>query len=270
MSGCSYVNYNRLPFKNQYFGLKYFYDLCYINKKRNGVRNMNERLKEVELKLKHMKLLYKERKIPHSYYENSLRDLHYRYDRYQNEHGIHGLSEWDVFWLKDVFEARFFDIGVLRFQIFEMDHALIERSDYDYMPLSDAIKKRFPEGQFYLNVHIVKDANLEPGLVSASFEEARVFFKTYFSEMTFDYFICRTWLLDESLEHLLPPTSNILAFRNQFEILTRNYHKGHPLLRIYGSDDLDEIAQMDHQSSLQKKAYLHADTLGVSFGCIPF
>lgn len=231
---------------------------------------MEERLFEVKKRLENMRLLYKERNIPDSYLNASLSDLHYRYDRFEKKHGYHGLSEWDLRWLEDVFEAKFFDIGVLRFQISVMDYAAIERSDYDYMPLSDDIKQRLIEGETYINVHIVKGADLSVDKVQASFDEARRFFTEYFSDLTLTYFLCRTWLLDESLLLLLPSSSNIIHFRNQFEILTRNYHKGHPLLRIYGTDDLEEIKMMDHTTSLQKKAYQHADILGVSLGIIPF
>ena len=231
---------------------------------------MEQRLLQVQQHLDKMQTLYDQRGIPSKYLEASLSDLYYRYDRYEKEHGFKGLSEWDLRWLEDVFLAKFFDIGVLRFQIFTMDYHLIERSDYDYMPLSDAIKKRFPEGQDYLNIHIVKGADLSSDKVEASLTEARDFFNQYFSDYDFEYFICRTWLLDESLIHLLPKESKILAFRDRFEILTRNFHKGHPLLRIYGTDDLELIARMDHTSTLQKTAYLNADLLGVSFGCIPF
>ncbi len=231
---------------------------------------MEQRLKELDEHLSQMKQRYQKRGIPLSYYKDSIRDVQFRLDRYEKQHGIKGLSEWDLFWLKDVFEAKFFDIGVLRFQIFMMDHALIERSDYDYMPLSTNLKQRFPEGQYYINIHIVQGADLDPKKVMSSLDEARHFFKTYFSDYDFEYFLCRTWLLDESLELILSPESKILKFRGQFEILTRNFHKGHPLLRIYGTDDLDVISQMEFTTSLQKQAYRHADALGVSWGCIPF
>lgn len=231
---------------------------------------MEKRLIEVKKRLLIMKGYYKDRGIPDKYYDQSLSDLYYRYRRFEAQNGYHGLSEWDIFWLEDVFNAKFFDIGVLRFQIFKMDYTLIERQDYDYMPLSEEVKLRFPQGQYYINIHINKGADLSVCLVEESLNEARVFFKTYFQDYHFQYFICRTWLLDESLEALLPPESKILRFRNRFEILARNYHQGHPLVRIYGSDDLQVISQMEHKSSLQKKAYLQADKLGVSFGCIPF
>ena len=231
---------------------------------------MIEHIDIVIPKLESMKSLYIERAIPAKYYEASLADLYYRYDRFEKIHGYRGLSEWDIHWLTDVFNARFYDIGVLRFQIFTMDHSLIERTGDDYMPLSEEVKQRFPEGKSYINIHITKDANLSPLNVEESIEEARTFFKTYFADYTFDYFICRTWLLDESLLQLLEPSSNILQFRDRFEILARNHHKAHPLMRIYGTSDLDEIHSMNHHSTLQKSAYKIADELGVSFGCIPF
>lgn len=231
---------------------------------------MKKRLEFVESELIRMKTIYRDRNIPDFIYLQSLRDLDYRYNRFEKKHGYRGLSEWDLKWLEDVFDGKFFDIGHLRFQIFTMNHALIERSDYDHMPLSESIKNRFPEGRHYINIHIVQGASLDPDGLDKTFKEARSFFQDYFSDYDFEYFICRTWLLDESLKNILNPDSKILAFADRFEILTRNFHKGHPLLRIYNSDNLDEIKAMEHKTSLEKKAYLHADQLGVSFGCIPF
>lgn len=231
---------------------------------------MIEQATYIKKRIDEVKIIYQSRNIPMSYFKDSLRDLEYRYQRYYKQHGQRGLSDWDLHWLEDVFQAKLIDIGVLRFQIFRMDHALIERSGDDYMSLNETIKSRFPEGMMMLNVHIVEGANLVPDLVNHSFKEAREFFTQYFPEYDFKYFICRTWLLDESLVPILKDESNILQFRQRFEILARNNHKSHPLKRIYGTDVSDDIMKLEKHSQLQKEAIHHINNLGVSFGCIPF
>ncbi len=230
----------------------------------------SKRLEVLNTRIKAMKSMYEARNIPQAIYEASLSDVYYRLERFKNTHGYDGISEWDMFWLEDVLNCKFFNIGVLRFQIFEMKHALIQRKDYDYIELSEDDKRRFPEGQFYLSVHIIQGADLSEDKVDETFDMARQFFKLYFSDYHFEYFICRTWLIDESLNDLLKPDSKILSFAKRFEFVARGLNYSHPFKRIYGTDDLEAIKKLEHKSSLAKEAYKHADRMGVTFASIKF
>lgn len=229
-----------------------------------------KRLIELDKRLKDMKQKYIENNLPMDLFQASQSDIIYRLNRFKELNGFDGISERDMLWLEDVFDAKFFNIGVLRFQIFTMKYELIERSGYDYIKLSSKAKERFKEGNTYINVHIAKDTNLDPRLVDESFEEARIFFNTYYKDLSIDYFICRTWLIDASLRDILPNDSKIVQFGKRFEPIARGLNSRQPFTRIYGTYDMNEILKLKHTTTLQKEAYKHKDTLGVTFGCIPF
>lgn len=54
-----------------------------------------------------------------------------------------------------------------------------------------------------------------------SFAMAREFFATYFPEVQYSWFSCFSWLLDESLQEILPPGSNILQFAALFRVVDK-------------------------------------------------
>jgi hypothetical protein len=162
-----------------------------------------------------------------------------------------------------------FDLGSLRFQKFHFSYAEIERDDYDYMPLSDEMKQRFPEGKPVINVHITTDADLRPKKIDESFQQAHKFFTTYFPEHKYSVFTCRTWMLYTPTQEILPPDSNITAFANRFEIIATNQNTKQALDRIYKTSDLEEIEKLEKTSSLAEVAYKNLDKLGVAAGVIP-
>ena len=228
------------------------------------------RFNDVFMNLNETKKRYDELGIPESYYHNSMRDLVFRAKRYLINEGSFGLYEKDIKWTKDVLAVHMFDLGSLRFQIFPFSYAEIERSGYDFMPLSDDMKKRFTEGDHYLNIHIARGSDLSKETVQASLDLARDFFSRYFSDVKFKGFVSRTWLIDPVLVSLLEKESKIAQFASFFEIVNRARNYVHPFDRIYGTHDMSKVKKMNHTSSLMKKAYLKKDEIGVSFGFVPW
>src|SRR5690554_4044010 len=137
------------------------------------------------------------------------------------------------------------------------------------MPFSDEMKKRFPEGEPVINIHIQTDADLRPEKIDESFELAHDFFTTYFPEHKYTIFTCRTWMLYPPTREILPPDSNITSFANRFEIIATNQNTKQALDRIYETSNLDDIAKMEKTTSLAEVAYKHLDKLGVAAGVIP-
>lgn len=213
--------------------------------------------------------VFNSKSIPNTVFYNSIQDLDFRINRYYTQHKEYGLSARDALWLRFIYKFEIFDLGSLRFQKFHFSYSEIERADYDYMPLSDKMKKRFPEGEPIINVHITTDADLRPEKIKKSFQMAHHFFTTYFTEHHYTVFTCRTWMLYRPTLELLPPDSNITAFANLFEIIATNQNSKQALDRIYLTSDLDEIAQQEKQTSLAKIAYKNLDKLGVAAGVIP-
>lgn len=231
--------------------------------------SVEDRLFTLLYELIPLKEYFGSRNIPQNIYYDSIQDLNFRVTRYYNSHNKYGVSERDALWIRFMYKGEMFDLGSLSFQKFHFSYAEIERDDYDYMPLSEAMKERFPEGEPVINVHIATDADLRPQKIEESFQLAHDFFVNYFPEHEYTVFTCRTWMLYRPTQQLLPPDSNISSFANRFEIIATNQNAKQALDRIYETSDLEEIEAMDKPSSLAKVAYKNLDKLGVAAGVIP-
>ena len=215
-----------------------------------------------------LKSFFDSKNIPNNIFYDSLDDLNFRINRYYDTNDEYGVSERDALWLRFIYKGEIFDLGSLRFQKFHFSYAEIERAGYDYMPLSDYMKKRFPEGEPIINVHIQTNADLQPEKIEESFEMAHDFFTTYFPEHKHTFFTCRTWMLYPPTQDILPTNSNITAFANRFDIIATNQNAKQALDRIYGTSDIAVIKAMDKPSSLAKMAYKNLEKLGVAAGVI--
>lgn len=215
-----------------------------------------------------LKEKYDEKGVSVNIFYDSLADLQYRIDRYYTTQGVYGLSDRDILWLRFIFREEIYDLGSLRFQKTYFSYAEIERTGYDFMPLSTEMKNRFAEGIPIINVHIMKDTDLSPKSVEESFQLALTFFKKYFPNHRYTLFTCRTWMLYKPMQKLLSDDSNIVKFANKFEIIASNRNSKQALDRIYETSDLDEIVKMRKTSSLAQVAYKNIDLLGVAAGVI--
>ena len=215
-----------------------------------------------------LKSFFDSKNIPNNIFYDSLDDLNFRINRYYDTNDEYGVTERDVLWLRFIYKGEIFDLGSLRFQKFHFSYAEIERAGYDYMPLSDYMKKRFPEGVPIINVHIQTNTDLQPEKIEESFEMAHDFFTTYFPEHKYTFFTCRTWMLYPPTQDILPTNSNITAFANRFDIIATNQNAKQALDRIYGTSDMAVIKAMDKPSSLAKMAYKNLEKLGVAAGVI--
>lgn len=227
-----------------------------------------KRLIESLAQLVPLKEYYINKGIPLIHLYKSIYDLSYRLERYYKDHGGYGLDDRDVQWLSSLYKGEIFDLGSLRFQISGFSNKEIERTDYQYMPLGQKWKEKFPEGTPVITLHILKDTDFRPEKIEESFHMARDFFEQYFKEHEYKIFICRTWLLYGPTRDILGEDSNIASFSKRFQIIAENQNTKQALDRIYGTSDLEVIKQMDKNSSLAQVAYKNLDKLGVAAGII--
>ena len=227
-------------------------------------------LLEMLVKLESLVDTYAMNGIPQSILIDSLKDFRYRTNRHNHEMGEVGLSKHDMHWLHDFLNFRLFDLGSLRYQIFPFDRTYIEREGMDSLPLTQDQKDRFQDGDIYLNIHIMKGADLSPIAIDASLRQAREFFSKYFPELNIKGFITRTWLIYSKMSYLLPSESNIVKFGHRFEIIQEAPIQYQILERVYGTQDLEAIAKMPKKTSLQRNILNNLENVGVSFGYIPF
>ena len=231
--------------------------------------SIKDRLFTLMYELIPLKKYFDSRNIPDSIFYDSLDDISYRINRFFSIEGEYGVNERDALWLRFIYKGEIFDLGSLRFQKFNFTNEEIERQGYDYMPFSDEMKRRFPEGEPVINVHIQTNADLRPEKIDESFELAHDFFTTYFPEHKYKIFTCRTWMLYPPTREILPPDSNITSFANRFEIIATNQNTKQALDRIYETSNLEDIVRMEKTTSLAEVAYKHLDKLGVAAGVIP-
>lgn len=85
--------------------------------------------------------------------------------------------------------------------------------------LCDAPSRSFRKGDPIIEVHIDNSSPLQPSECEESFRAAAAFFRTYFPEYRYRAFTCHSWLLGSSMTELLPEKSNILRFRERFDII---------------------------------------------------
>lgn len=67
-----------------------------------------------------------------------------------------------------------------------------------------------------LDMHIPADGRMDYDLCGQSMEAAEEFFPKYFPEWEYKGFTCTTWLFDPQFQKLLPASSNIVRFQQEF------------------------------------------------------
>ncbi len=144
---------------------------------------------------------YKELGIPEDIMLDTLRDVVVWTETWSAVKGELYLGE--ILWLKRHFEIRLFKLGRLQFCIAGAEH--------------DIPKYGIKKGEPLIEVHIQAGGRLSTEECNSSIDMARAFLKKYFPNYEYSVFTCHSWLLDEKLEEVLAPDSNILKFGRMFD-----------------------------------------------------
>lgn len=80
----------------------------------------------------------------------------------------------------------------------------------------DLPEKGLSKGSPVLDIHIPVGNSITKDALNHSFKLADEFFGKYFPDYHYDYYMCHSWLLDETLKKFLKEGSNILEFQNLF------------------------------------------------------
>jgi hypothetical protein len=70
-----------------------------------------------------------------------------------------------------------------------------------------------------ISIHIPSDCDMTPSKLDESFNFAKNFFASKFSDYANAPFFCYSWLNSPNLKLVLPETSKIIMFQNRFEIV---------------------------------------------------
>lgn len=180
-------------------------------------------------------------------------------------HELHGV--WGTFvssWYPQFYRLQIFRLGRLEFQ----DKTLAE-------PITDC------EGQVYLSKgERVKSIHIPSGFGPLT-EEAR--YDSY--RRAYDFFknerkgaplvcFCHSWLLHDSTKEILPPSSNTIAFINDFLIVRQEQEESFPnAWRVFGADAQKPTAELPERTSMQrayKQYLLSGRKLGYGLGILAF
>jgi len=128
-------------------------------------------------------------------------------------HGTVGLAESG--WLEGHLEMKLFSLGRLQFK---MEKSVASSEKYGLL-----------EGDPVIEVHIPQGTPLDMAEVHASYLRAKPFFAKYFPEYNYKCFVCGSWLLDHHFKDFLKPTSNIMKFASEFDVIC--WHPSNDALR---------------------------------------
>lgn len=188
--------------------------------------------------MKHLRVRYEAAGLPVSYYDGVAVDLRAKLIECYNLKGIWGATTGNWF-------CRFFSMG--RFPI--------GRLQFEYIPFPAAYCNEallHLAGQPVVSVHIPSIGPLRPEDVRASMAEAAAFYAPRFPDRNV-FFICHSWLLFPGHREMLPESSGICRFMDEFE-LAKSFPdpKQHDLWRIFYTEKYDDLDALPQNTSLQR------------------
>lgn len=186
--------------------------------------------------------IYKEKGIGEDILLDTLSDFPRWLDTWTELHGGK-LFLGELEWLSFHLTARLFKLGRLQFCM------LPTQKD---IPNTDILA-----GDKIVDIHIPAAGPLLIPECEKSLGMARAFFEKYFPEYDYRYFMCHSWLLDETLERLLKPDSNILAFRSLFKIVEKDESFAALHYTFRWKMKLEELADFVPKSSFAKALKEH-------------
>jgi len=225
------------------------------------------RLSIVCFKLIVLKQEYKNKGIPESIFFDTIQDIRLRQELYYEENKKIGLSKDDVIWFRHLFNMHIFKLNTLQFQLFNMIYLDKDSIGEEYMTFREEQKDKLPPGSPVVNIHIQRNADLNPVEVEKSLNIALDFFQEYYPEHGPKAFVCYSWLLYSGNQKLLDKDSNIIKFAKRFEIISEVQDDKQAIQNIYGKR-FRKKKDYPANTSLQQNALIYPKCLGMSCGVI--
>jgi len=202
-----------------------------------------------------LKERYEKLGIPDDVFYDTLSDLVIWTNTWSDLKGDLYLGE--LWWLSLHLDMKLFRLGRLQFGF---GKALMDIPQY-------GLKKDDP----VIDIHIPEGEPLSPEKCDESIENAKVFFKKYFPEFQYKCFTCHSWLLDDTLDEILPPTSNLIAFKSRFDRVHKE--KDYMLLRYIFRWDTNETNlkyayPVSEFASKVKKRVLSGEDFYLTYGIL--
>jgi hypothetical protein len=90
-----------------------------------------------------------------------------------------------------------------------------------------------------LHVHIPEGGKMSHELCLESYRQALDFFPRYFPDTGFKAFACGSWLLSPQFRQLLPESSNIVRFLNDYDLFPLKSKEEWTFARVFGAPQID-------------------------------
>lgn len=160
-------------------------------------------------------LKYKAAGIDEHIFYNTFDDIRIWCEENENR----GLKNYG--WLKNHVRFELFKIGRLQYQLFTVGIAAHPDAP-------------FKKGDRLLYVHIPSGERLEKEKCIASLHEAEKFFEKYFPQFNYKYFFTESWLLYKGNLEFMKKDSNIVLFREMFDVYCNLPIEAQTYERIFG------------------------------------
>ena len=178
-------------------------------------------------------------------------------------HAVHGI--WGTF------------VGSWNPPFYRMERFALGRFQYERTPFpSDGYEKKgaiIEKGEPVLNFHIPSSGRMPKEVRLDSYREAYRFYGTSRKDGLL-VLICDSWLLYPNHRSILPESSNILSFMDDFEIISSREADNFPdQWRVFGNTEGLSPSDLPEKTSLQRafKSYLlSGGKMGSGFGVILF
>ena len=219
--------------------IKYLTELFYSNEDEFFEyldKNLNEKYLEIlyiylNLAIK-LFSMYQSSGIDLKIYFDTIDDIRIWANNCVKESGVYGLKE--IYWLNEHLRMRLFKLGRLQFQ---------KREAIEFMPLikEHNLDQYFSNEYFYF-VHIPEGERLSYDLVEDSYKRAIEFYK---DEMVF---AVESWILSDRLSMLFSENSNLMKFRNDYQVLSYTKEENH--IKRYlkeGSTVLEKVIALEKE-----------------------
>ncbi len=198
-----------------------------------------------------LKGYYKKQGIADEIYRNTVLDLRYKLDECILVKGVYGsfVAKWFV----GFFKLERFALGRLQFEVVNFGGEY-KKGALHLLPDSKV-----------LNVHIPRTGTpLDRESVLRSYKLAADFYRPMIGERI--VFVCSSWLLFPRHREILKPSSNLLAFMNDFDIYTSGEYSNYgEIWRLFDTEFDGDPSHLPADSSL-RRAYIDLISRGEKTG----
>lgn len=191
---------------------------------------------------------YAEKGIPDAIYYDTMSDITVWVNTAQREKNVCGLLE--LSWVRHEIFMNLFKIGRLQYQFYKTDYLL------SGLCLKDIQTAPIPDKSPVLNIHIPEGGKLLIDSCKESLLDSREFFEKYYPEYNYSGFVCDSWLLDPKNSEFMAPDSNIVNFKNVFDLVVpTKFTSSEIQRRLWGNETnkTDIIKNYAENTDLQRR-----------------